>query len=217
VFFPPHFHRASIEEFLFAVKMASYSFIQLLLLSFLTIVASLPSIETRAPPTIAEAQAEIERLISKNEKASPATLGPLWSSLPPIKVANAIGIYQGGRFTGPTTAKDPINWFGKQIISETEVNPLLSKAPNDTSLIFPYPRQNIAQARNVEHEGVVSTTIIYNRLPLQDYFRVVSQNVTSGELLLLGKSDLLGKLADPPFFWLRRTRDVKINFAFKNP
>jgi hypothetical protein len=197
--------------------MAKYNIVQLLLLSVVSITTALPSIEQRAPPTTQQAQSQIQQLISSNSKATPDLLGPLWSALPPITVANAVGIYQGGRFTGPTKAADPINWFGKQIVSEVSVNPLLSRAPNNSSLVFPYPRQNIAQARNVEHEGIVSATIVYNRLPLFDYFRVVSQNVTTGDLLLLGKSDLLGKLADPPFFWLRRTKDVKIDFAFKNP
>lgn len=51
------------------------------------------------------------------------------------------------------------------------MNPLLANAPSstssdgrDSSVIFPYPRKDIAQARNVEHEGVVSAAIIYAKL-----------------------------------------------------
>jgi hypothetical protein len=167
--------------------------------------------------TPVEAQAEVQRLISSNTASTPAVLGPLWSALPPIRVEKAIGTYKGGLFNGPNAPKSPINWWGKQINSETSVNPLLSSAPNDTSIVFPYPRENIAQARNIEHEGVVSTTIVYNKIPLMDYFRVIKEDATVGDLWLLGKSDLRGNAADPAFFWLKRTGGVKISMTYKNP
>jgi len=184
---------------------------------FCSILLHIVNVTAMPPPTAAEAQAQVQKLIADNTKASIAELAPLWSALPPIRVEKAVGIYHGGLFAGPNAPKSPINWYGKQIISETSVNPLLCNAPNSTDIIFPYPRANIAQAKNLEHEGVVSTTIIYNRLPLLDYFRVVKEDAATGELLLLGKSDLLGKPADPPYFWLNRKADVKIDMEFKNP
>jgi hypothetical protein len=174
-----------------------------------------PTALEMAPPTAAEAQAEVQKLISSKAAAGPSVLGPLWSAMPPIRVEKAVGTYHGGLFNGPEAKKSPINWYGKQIISESTVNPLLCNAPNDTSVVFPYPRLNIAQARNIEHDGVLSATIVYNKIPLMDYFRVIKEG--NGELWLLGKSDILGKPADPPYFYLKRVEGVKIDMAFKNP
>jgi len=189
--------------------------ISISLLSALPVVTSRYTVPEMAPPTAAEAQAEVQKLISSKSAAGPAVLGPLWSALPPIRVEQALGTYHGGLFNGPEAKKSPINWYGKQITNETTVNPLLCNAPNDANVIFPYPRQNIAQARNIEHNGVLSATIVYNKIPLMDYFRVIKQG--NGELWLLGKSDILGKAADPPYFYLKRAEGVKIDMAYKNP
>jgi len=67
----------------------------------------------------------------------------------------------------------------------------------------------------VEHQGVVSATIIYAKLPLLDYFRVVKDE--GKELILLGKSDLRGKASSPAYFHLTRTEGVKIDMNYKNP
>lgn len=71
----------------------------------------------------------------------------------------------------------------------------------------------------MEHEGVVSTTIIYAKLPLMDYFRVVEEGKTDGDgLLLLGKSDLQGTVPDvAAYFYLRRPKDAVVDFTYKNP
>jgi hypothetical protein len=168
------------------------------------------------------AQHHVLQFINTKSPATPEQLAPLWSALPPITVAKILGTYHGGLFPSSAngTAKaDPINWYGKQFISETSVNPLLVNPPASVTgakdIVFPYPRADIAQARNLEHEGVVSATVIYNKLPLMDYFRVVKDS--EGELILLGKSDLKGKLASPPFFWLKKVDGVKIDMNYKNP
>ena len=200
------------------MAIMAYSYIVhillLALLPFSSAMSILPKSEM-TPPSASEAQASLQKLIASNELVGLSTLAPLWSALPPIRVEKAVGMYHGGLFTGPAASKSPINWYGKQIINETNVNPLLSNAPNDTSIIFPYPRPNIAQARNIEHEGVLSATIVYNKIPLMDYLRVIKAE--NGELWLLGKSDLRGKSADPPYFYLKRVEGVKIDMNYKNP
>jgi hypothetical protein len=208
-----------------------YSYCKLILLSIpILTVATPPSMSLRARMESADlaitpqlAQHHVLQLINSKGAATPAELAPLWSALPPITVAKVLGTYHGGLFasnnTNGTAKADPINWYGKQFISETSVNPLLVNPPPSVAsakdIVFPYPRADIAQARNLEHEGVVSATIIYNKLPLMDYFRVVKDS--EGELILLGKSDLKGKLASPPFFYLKRVDGVKIDLTYKNP
>jgi hypothetical protein len=201
------------------MRLQSYSQLLFFLLLPLLTVAKLtmPLRSRMGAISPLEGQLEVQHLISNNTAATPATLAPLWSVLPPIRVETAIGTYKGGLFNGPNGTKSPINWWGKQINGETSVNPLLSVSPNDTQIVFPYPRENIAQARNIEHEGIVSVTIVYNKIPLMDYFRVVKEDPINGELWLLGKSDLRGKAADPPYFWLKRTEGIKIDMAYKNP
>ena len=186
-----------------------------------TVLLSLSS-TAMAAPTPSEAQVKVQEIIKTGQAAKVEQLATLWSALPPLKVADAKGTYKGGLFT-KSDKPDPISWFGKQIISEESVNPLLSRAPANATksgepLIFPYPRANIAQARNIEHEGVISATIVYNRLPIMDYLRVVKEGdkVTGDGLILLGKSDLLGKQASPPYFHLTRISGQKINMEWKN-
>ncbi|TLD24567.1 DUF4334 domain-containing protein [Venturia nashicola] len=144
------------------------------LYTLITFALPLLSLAALAP---IEAQSKLQSIINSQSKASIAELEPLWSALPPITVAKALGIYKGGLFNGPPplvngsvpkAARDPINWWGKQIISDFSVNPLLANAPSDSSpdgrdvsIIFPYPRKDIAQARDVVHQGVASATIIY--------------------------------------------------------
>jgi hypothetical protein len=191
------------------------------------LLLALPLLSAAAPPLSPQvAQHHVQQLIDNKTPISISELAPLWSSLPPLTVQKALGTYHGGLFPSSATRAanatppaDPINWYGKQIISETSVNPLLVNPPasvaNAKDIVFPYPRADIAQARNVEHEGVVSATIIYAKLPLLDYFRVVKDD--GKELILMGKSDLRGKLASPPYFYLKRVEGLKIDFAYKNP
>jgi hypothetical protein len=177
------------------------------------------------PP--AEAQKKVQALISSNTTTPTSVLKELWSALPSISVAKAVGTYHGGLFT-KDGKPDPINWWGKQIVSETTVNPLLSTPPKNATvrfdaagkeIVFAYPRASIAQARNVEHEGVVSATIIYNKIPLLDYFRVVKEGdaATGAGLVLLGKSDIQGKEASPAYFHLTRVNGQVVDLKYPNP
>src|SRR4051812_34750152 len=98
--------------------------------------ASMPLRARMDPPhpnsAQAAAQAAVQAHIASGKAVAPAVLAPLWSALPPLRVSEAIGTYQGGLFDGG--APSAINWFGKQILSETAVNPLLSRAPNGSSV-----------------------------------------------------------------------------------
>jgi hypothetical protein len=63
-------------------------------------------------------------------------------------------------------------------------------------LATPHP---IARLRMMEHRGVTTATIVYDRLPIQDVLRQVDPDT------LLGLMDLKG-MAQPLFFVLRRER-----------
>jgi len=194
-----------------------------------TALLSLAALASAAVVPPAEAQQKVLEYIKSNTTTPYPLIKELWSALPAIKVKDAIGTYHGGLFV-KTTKEDPINWWGKQIVSETLVNPLLSTPPKNATgalrydasgkeIVFPFPRASIAQARNVEHEGVVSATIIYNKVPLLDYFRVVQDgDKTTGEgLILLGKSDMKGEVPSPAYFHLTRVNGQKVNLEYKNP
>jgi len=194
-----------------------------------TLLLSLTALASAAATPPAEAQQKVLEYIKSNTTTPYPVLKELWPLLPAIKVKDALGTYHGGLFVKSAT-EDPINWWGKQIVSETLVNPLLSTPPKNATgalrydasgkeIVFPFPRASIAQARNIEHEGVVSATIIYNKLPLLDYFRVVKEgDKTTGEgLVLLGKSDLKGEETSPAYFHLTRVNGQNIDLKYKNP
>jgi hypothetical protein len=96
-----------------------FALLSLFVLSTIAVAATRHTQLEMAPPSAAAAQAEVQKLISSQEAAGPAVLGPLWSAMPPIRVEHALGTYHGGLFNGPQAKKSPINWYGKQIINET--------------------------------------------------------------------------------------------------
>jgi hypothetical protein len=116
-----------------------------------------------------------------------------------------------------------IGWYGKQIVSETGVNPPIVKIhPTTPAIVFPYPRPNIAQAKR---RRISTMTVWFQRrlytmgFLLLDCFKVIKED-GCGDRRTYGcwaRAILLGKAAGPPYFHLKLVKDVKINLEYPNP
>jgi hypothetical protein len=128
--------------------------------------------------------------------ACPAeTLMPLFEQLPPIRAEEMIGMWKGGLFDGGTEP-DPINWYGKRFVSSAHVDPLM--CTGEDGALYSYQKLGVAQLREVAFQGVTSASLIYDKQPIMDYFRKVTDDV------VLGLGDIKGKPLD---FFFHLTRE----------
>lgn len=132
-------------------------------------------------------------MIESGNAYSSEELMPLFLKLKAIAPEEIYGTWHGGKFDGGLP--DPINWYGKRFVSMEYVEPLLVTAPDGT--IKPYTGLGSARLREVLFKNRVSTTLIYDRQPIIDYFRKVNED------LIIGWGEVKGDTPDF-FFWLER-------------
>ena len=140
------------------------------------------------------AEQTLLNIIRNGEACPAATLRPLYDQLQPATAADMLGTWHGGKFDGGAEP-DPINWYGKRFTSASEVDPMLCR--NAEGGIYAWDTWGAAQLREVAFGGKVQACLIYDRLPLMDYFRKVTDN------LVVGLADAKGKPMEF-FFWLER-------------
>ena len=107
----------------------------------------------------------------------------------PVSIDEMIGEWRGA---GLHTAHpmdgllERYGWYGKVFIDAETVHPLLQTSR---------PR---ARLRLLAHRGVVSATMVYDHLPINDVFRRVDAST------LIGLMDMRGM--GPPFFFVLRAK-----------
>lgn len=126
-------------------------------------------------------------------------LADFFSELEPVSMKEIVGFWNGGIFkTGKLidwTLKDYgiLKWTGKNYIDENNVKALMHKF---LGLHFNFPIIGQARIRKIEFRNKVSTSMIYNYLPIIDHFRKVDDNT------LMGAMDFKGKIV--LYFYLYR-------------
>ncbi|OUS31858.1 hypothetical protein A9Q99_01825 [Gammaproteobacteria bacterium 45_16_T64] len=126
-------------------------------------------------------------------------LAEIFATLEPIDMSSMIGPWQGGIFKSGTlidwTLKDYgfIKWIGKEYVSKNNVKALMH---NFLGFKFNFPVIGRAQIRPIQFRGKLSTSMIYNHLPIIDHFRKVDDNT------LMGAMDLKGRIV--LYFYLYR-------------
>lgn len=141
------------------------------------------------------AEGEVMEIIRSGKDCPADRLMPLFEQLQPIDAASMIGTWKGGKFD--SSQPDPINWYGKRFVSASHVEPLLARKPDGT--IYSYEGLGVAQLREVAHGGKVQATLIYDKQPMMDYFRKVTDDV------VIGLGDIKGRPLNF-FFWLEREK-----------
>ncbi len=142
------------------------------------------------------AQDQLLAIIKSGEACSADILMPLFEQLEPAPADFMIGTWHGGKFDGGQDP-DPINWYGKRFISATQVEPMLCRKEDGT--VYAWEKWGEAQLREVAFDGKVQACLIYDKLPMMDYFRKVTDD------LVIGLGDIKGRPTDF-FFWLERDK-----------
>jgi len=141
------------------------------------------------------AENELLELIKSGKDCPASVLMPLFEKLEPVPADFMIGTWRGGKFDN--TQLDPINWYGKRFVSSSHVEPLLARKEDGT--VYSYEGLGVAQLREVAFGGKVQASLIYDKQPMMDYFRKVSDDI------VLGLGDIKGRPIDF-FFWLEREK-----------
>lgn len=140
------------------------------------------------------AQDKLLNIIKSGEACPADILMSLFEQLEPASAQSMIGTWHGGKFDGGREP-DPINWYGKRFVSRTHVEPMLCRKEDGT--VYAWDKWGEAQLREVEFGGKVQACLIYDKMPMMDYFRKVTDD------LVLGMADIKGRPNDF-FFWLER-------------
>ena len=143
-----------------------------------------------------QANETLLRIIRSGEACSAETLMPLYDQLEPATAKDMIGTWHGGKFDGGKEP-NPINWYGKRFVSASHVDPMLCRKEDGS--VYAWPNWGDAQLREVAFGGKVQACLIYDKQPMMDYFRKVTDD------LVIGLADIKGRPTDF-FFWLERDK-----------
>ena len=142
------------------------------------------------------AQQEMLEMIKSKQAYTPAQVMALFEQLEPACADFMIGTWYGGKFDGGKEP-NPINWCGKRFVDASYVEPMLCRKEDGT--VYAWENWGVAQLREVVWGGKVQATLIYDKHPMMDYFRKVTDNV------VVGLGDIKGRPTDF-FFWLERQK-----------
>jgi hypothetical protein len=140
------------------------------------------------------AEQTLLKIIRSGEACNATVLRELFDQLQPATAEGMLGTWHGGKFDGGKEP-NPLNWYGKRFVSASHVEPMLCR--NAEGAVYAWQDWGEAQLREVAFGGKVQACLIYDKLPLMDYFRKVTDD------LVLGLADIKGKPMDF-FFWLER-------------
>ncbi|OGE56622.1 hypothetical protein PENARI_c003G09986 [Penicillium arizonense] len=106
-----------------------------------------------------------------------------FDNLQPIKPEHFFGTWKGANVnTGhPTEEKlTGMNWAGKTFRSTEDVDPIEVYQENGERVWN--PDWGHARLRQIEWKGKVSTAMIYDDVPIIDYFRYVKEDMIAGAM-----------------------------------
>jgi hypothetical protein len=141
---------------------------------------------------------ELLKAIHTGEPIGDDFLLGLFDQLEGVSVDSMLGTWRGGVFHydhpfGQQLLK--INWYGKRFRGADDVEPLLVRTEGGD--IESFERFGMARLRELRFRGTVSAAMLYDKRPLIDHFRRVTDDV------VIGLADEKGKPATY-FFHLTR-------------
>lgn len=121
----------------------------------------------------------------------------LFDALEAVGCDEMIGEWDGGVIATGHPGEGQLGalgWAGKTFRDRDDVDPIVCRA--DDGGREANPVLGAASLRAVEHRGVVTATMVYDKHPVFDHFRRVDGDTVLG---------LMDRKGDAPlFFWLRR-------------
>lgn len=139
-------------------------------------------------------EAQLLELIKSKEACEADVLMPMYLKLEPASIEFMLGQWHGGKFDGGKEP-DPLNWYGKRFESRDHVEPMLCRKEDGT--VYAWDNWGTARLRDMAFGGKVQAGLIYDKMPMIDYFRKVSEDI------VIGLGDIKGRPVDF-FFWLER-------------
>ncbi len=121
----------------------------------------------------------------------------LFDALDAVACEEMLGEWDGGVIvTGHPGEQQlgALGWIGKSFRGRDDVDPIVCRSADGGREANPV--LGAATLRTVEHRGVPTATMVYDRHPVFDHFRRVDADTVLG---------LMDRKGDAPlFFWLRR-------------
>jgi hypothetical protein len=146
------------------------------------------------------------------------TIMDLFDSLGPVGGAEIVGKWRGGGFdTGHwlLPALGELKWFGKWIVSETDVKPLVCFNDHDALHSNSAAMNGEATLTMSDFRTKISATVSYNGVPMRGHLRRVDENTllgaVDGEILPNGVSVVQDERHQ--FFYLERIEDWPVAFV----
>jgi hypothetical protein len=145
------------------------------------------------------AELRFQTFLDTNGPLPPATLLAYYDGLEPVTIEHMLGDWEGGVLaTGHDGERQMslVHWDGKTFHSRDDVDPIIVRRPGEERPASPIMGK--ATLRMVEFRGQSTATMIYDKHPILDHFRKITDD------LVMGVMDRKGEAA-PLFFYLRRT------------
>ena len=136
-------------------------------------------------------KSKFEKIIHKENLVSCKDLDELFAELQPITINEMIGEWQVGYiFTEGTGSKFetflrylPIKLYGKRFLNKNRVQAWVFSV---FGIKFGFPGAT-AILETIDYRNKISTSMIYNYLPMIDHFRKVDNSVVMGIMEIKGK------------------------------
>jgi hypothetical protein len=144
------------------------------------------------------AEVRLQAFIDAGSGLSPASLLEYYDTLAPVDTAFMLGDWDGGVLaTGHDGERQMtlVRWVGKTFHDPNNVDPIIVRNAEGEREANPILGQ--ATLRMVEFRGAVTATMVYDKHPIFDHFRKVTNN------LVMGVMDRKRDTA-PLFFYMRR-------------
>jgi hypothetical protein len=144
------------------------------------------------------AEIRLQAFIDAESELSPAALLEYYDTLAPIDTAFMIGDWDGDVLaTGHDGERQMtlLRWVGKTFHDRDNVDPMV--CCNAEGVREANPILGQATLRMVEFRGVVTATMVYDKHPIFDHFRKITDNLVMG--VMDRKRD-----SAPLFFYMRR-------------
>jgi hypothetical protein len=112
-----------------------------------------------------------------------AELDDFWATLPPAKIDEMIGEWQGGDFpTGhrATGLMQKLGWFGKTFKSASDAQPLVCLDADGNKYSNTERMNGEASLWLEEFRGEVTATMVYDGAPVHDHFKKIDHDAVMG-------------------------------------
>jgi hypothetical protein len=149
------------------------------------------------------AEIRLQAFLDAESQLSPAELLEYYDTLAAIETEFMLGDWDGGVLaTGHDVERQmtSVRWVGKTFHERNNVDPMIVSNAEGRREASPMLGQ--ATLRMVEFRGVVTATMIYDKHPIFDHFRKITDDLVMGIMDRKRDDALL-------FFYLRRRKESR--------